>query len=654
MTGEQTERAHSRPAGVRATLDEQQRSAVAAPPGSLLILAGAGSGKTRVLTERAAALARHPELGARAVLVITFTNRAAQELRERLAALIGTAACEQMTVGTFHAVCHRMLRSHAARVGRTAGFSVYDAAAQHKLIAAALEAGEGTEDLTPALVANQIGQAKARLLGAGDYRALARSERARAVAAAFAHYERALERCDSLDFDDLLAGAVSLLGEADLLAHYRRRWRALLVDEFQDTNLAQLELLRRLSARQANLSVVGDDDQAVYGFRGAAVANLLGFDGDFPGTRVIALERNYRSSGAIVASAARLVSHNAERREKTMWTPAPAGVAVASVACADEAEEAELAAGWACALLERGVAPGELAVLFRTRAQARAVEDALLSAGVPCRLLGGQGLWESAVVRDLLAHLTLLVNPRDALALARALRLVPGLGALAVASVLGAGEGHGGDLLAACVGAAQIGGLRGAQVLAVEGFGRRLSELAEALPQRGVAATVSQTVVTLGLAERLRAERSERAEEALERLRRFCRAAQRWEAEAAEPTLADFLAHAALAGGEDEAAGAQVTLATLHAAKGAEWDHVRLIGLCEGLLPHRRALAGGGLEEERRLAYVGMTRARCELVLSWPRRLGGRATQMSRFLAEAGLALASSSSGAGQDARRAA
>ncbi|MCA1699408.1 MAG: UvrD-helicase domain-containing protein, partial [Actinobacteria bacterium] len=348
-----------------------------------------GSGKTRVLTERAAALAR--QQGAEAVLAITFTNRAAQELRTRLAALLGQGAGEQMTVGTFHAICHRMLRRHARRAGRTPAFSVYDAQASRKLLAQALdEEGAGAE-LPVSLCQHQLGQARARLLTPQGYLKLGGGERVRLIAGAWERYLRALEESDALDFDELLVRAVGLLAEPDLLARYQSAFGAVLVDEYQDTNHAQHEWLRRLCQGHRNLTAVGDEDQAVYGWRGAEVEHVRHFERDYPGARVICLERNYRSSGAIVRAGALLVAHNERRSEKTMWTRAPAGLAVALIACADEADEANQAAVWCRALIEAGIEAGEIAVLFRTRAQARVLEDALLFAGVPCRVIGGQG-----------------------------------------------------------------------------------------------------------------------------------------------------------------------------------------------------------------------------------------------------------------------
>ena len=622
----------------RFALDASQAEAVTAPPGPLLVLAGAGSGKTRVLTERAAVFVAGDGVPAETLLVLTFTNRAAEELRGRLELLVGRAA-RRMTIGTFHAICHRMLRAHAERVGRTARFSVYDAQQSRRLIAQALKRLGAGEELPPRVLALQIGQAKARLLGPREYGSLRDNEATRRIASIFALYEEALARADALDFDDLLTRAVRLLDQPDLRAHYQRRWGAVLVDEYQDTNPAQYEWLRRLSWRHRNITVAGDEDQAIYHWRGADVSNLRRFERDFADARVVALSRNYRSSGAIVGAAARLVLHNRQRIAKTMWTDAPPGPAVTVVACADEREESRIAAAWCRARLEQGVRAEQLAVLVRTRGQLAALEDALLLAGVRCRVVGGKGLWDTQSVRDLVAHLTLLVNPRDELALARALITRPGVGEVSVGRVLGAASGHSGDLVTTCVAARQIRGLGGRQCLAIEAFGRSLQELGRHAERVGVATTCTDTVVAAGLAERLARKQSEHADEQLERLRRFCRSARGYETTSEGSGLADFLAQSALAADDDEGrASGRVTLSTLHAAKGREWDHVRIAGLCEGLLPHEHALRRGELDEERRLAYVGITRARRELALSWPRAHRGRLAHPSRFLAEAGLA----------------
>ena len=491
------------PPALPTALDERQAEAVCAPPGPLLVLAGAGAGKTRVLTERAAALARSQ--GAEAVLAITFTNRAAQELRTRLSALLGQGAGERMTVGTFHAICHRMLRRHSRRAGRTPGFSVYDAQASRRLLAQALEEEGAGAELPVALCQHQLGQARARLLTPDGYRKLGRGERVRLIAARVGALPARRSSARTRSTSTSCSCAPSrCLDEPDLLARYQSAFGAVLVDEYQDTNHAQHEWLRRLCGRHRNLTVVGDDDQAVYGWRGAQVEHVLRFERDYPGARVIALERNYRSSGAIVTAGARLAAHNERRSEKTMWTRAPEGPAVALAACADESDEARQAAIWCRALIERGVEAGEIAVLFRTRDQARQLEDALLLAGVPCRVVGGQGLWETAAVRDLTAHLTLLVNPRDRVALARALACRPGVGAVTVARVIAAADKEDGDLPAACREASSLDGLR-ARAAASDGGVRRRARRAAAHACSGtdVAAACIEAVVRCGLAERL-------------------------------------------------------------------------------------------------------------------------------------------------------
>ena len=617
-------------------LDGRQREAVQAPEGPLLILAGAGSGKTRVLTERAASLAH-----AKAVLAITFTNAAADELRARLTALLGPSGRRRVTVGTFHAVCHRLVRAHAEQIGRSSRFTIYDAHHSRRLIATTLKQAQLDETVSVALVAQQITRAKAHLVDAAGYAHLAASPRARQIAEAYARYEKALGDSDALDFDDLLGRAVALLGDPALAARCRSRWGAVLVDEYQDTNPAQEAWLQRLGGPAPNLTVVGDPLQAIYGFRGADVGNILGFEQRHADVRVVALGRNYRSSAAIVACAARLGAHSAGGQGVQMFTNAPHGAAVTVSAHADEHHEAQQAAIWCAALLERGIPPGQVAVLVRTRAQTRPIEDSLLLAGVACRLLGAHGLWETAAVRDLAACLALVCNPRDQLALGRALGTQPGIGTVTIARVLGAAAAHDGDLLTTCSHARAIPNLAGAQRQGVDAFGRVLGDLAAGPASRGIAATVTQTVLATGLAKRLHGQGTEHAREQLEALRRVGRAAARYEQETEHPSLVEFMAAGALStsSDHDEPGDQRVTLCTLHAAKGAEWDHVRIAGLCEGLLAHHRAIEAGDVDEERRLAYVGITRARHELSLTWPQFHRGRHTRMSRFVTEAGLAL---------------
>jgi len=607
-------------------LDSDQRRAVTAPAGPLLVLAGAGSGKTRVLTERAAALIARGEVDAGALLCVTFTNRAAEEMRSRLAELLDGRAARRATIGTFHSLCYRMLRQSPQRVGLRPGFSVYDQAEARALVARALAETEAGEELSARVSCQQIGQAKARLLDPDRYRGLRDSERVRRVARAWERYEELLAASNAVDFDDLLVKAVGLLSEPDLLERWQRRFDGVLVDEYQDTNPAQYELVRRLVAAHRNVTAVGDSGQAIYRFRGAEVRNILGFESDFAGARVVKLERNWRSSGAIVATAARLIAHNALRHDTTMRTEADHGPAVVFDRYERVEDEAAAAAAWCRGHIEGGTDAGEVAVLFRTRRQAQALEDALATLAVPYRVVGGRSLYEAAAVRDLVAHLRLLANPSDQGALARALQTRAGVGRRSVALVLGAGAERQ-DLVDVCARAQGITGLPVPAARSVERFAGALGALRGA----GVAAAVEGAVAELEAARGGDADPDRR-----ELLERVARQSRSYEQEAEAPELAEFLAQATLEAGEGPEPRARVTLSTLHGAKGAEWQRVWLAGLCEGLLPHARSPEGEALEEERRLAYVGMTRAKRELVLSFARLdERRRPKRASRFVAEA-------------------
>jgi len=603
-------------------LDHDQREAVAAPAGPLLVLAGAGSGKTSVLTERAARLVASGEVEAGALLCVTFTNRAAEEMRTRLAQLLDRRAARLATIGTFHSLCYRMLARSPRRTQLEPGFSVCAQAEARELVARALRETAAGEDLPAALVAQQIGQAKARLLDPDRYRGLRNSERVRRLARAWERYEELLRASNAVDFDDLIVRAVGLLAEPDLLERWQRRFQGVLVDEYQDTNPAQCELVRRLVARHRNLTAVADADQAIYRFRGAEVRNVLGFEGDFPAARVVALERNYRSSRAIVSAAARLIAHNALRRQTTMRSAAEQGPAMIAHRYERVDDEAAAAAGWCRARISGGEPPAELAVLFRTRRQAQALEDALSALALPYRVVGGRSLYETAAGRDLVAYLKLVANPRDQGALARALRTRAGVGDRSVALVLGA-VGDGRDLTEA----ARTAGLPRAAARSID----RLAGALRALREEGVRGAVEGAIAEL---EAARARPSE--PERRELLARVARRARAYEQEAEAPALADFLVRTALEAGEGPEPGACVTLATLHGAKGGEWARVWIAGLCEGVLPHARCSQGEALEEERRLAYVGMTRAKRELCLSSARRDAWRPRRASRFIGEAG------------------
>jgi DNA helicase II / ATP-dependent DNA helicase PcrA len=616
-------------------LSAEQRAAVEAPPGPLLILAGPGSGKTLTLTHRAAHLIATGLVCPEHLLAITFTNRAAEELAVRLRGLVGLVAAGLLTVGTFHAVCHRMLRPYAERVGRSGRFSIYDAADSRQLCQEALRE-EGIDDRRPEELARAIALAKARLETPERLEAGADRE-AVETARGWRRYERLLAESDALDFEDLIAGGVWLLGEPELCERFRARHRAILVDEFQDTNPAQQRWLWLLAGERPNLSVVADDDQAIYGWRAAELAGVLSFESDFPGARSLTLAANHRSGEPIVACARRLIEHNTERRAKPLFSAVGPGPAVRVEAHTDERAEALAALRWCRAHMRAGMPAGELALLYRARALCRPLEQVLSAAVVPYRVLGGQGVFERAEVRDALAHLALVVNPRDRAAFARAMCTRRGIGPVAVARLAAFATDAGIDLLAAARRAGDVAGLEAEQVSSCERFGGALCLVAEQAGAVGVAGTVSAAVFASGLPGRYRRRADSEAAERLEGLRQLVRAARAYEREAQSPSLAEFLGQLALLsdGDHDGAERERVALGTVHAAKGIEWRRVRVVGLEEGVFPSRHALAEGRLEEERRLAYVAMTRARSELVLSWARVRRGVEQVRSRFVAEA-------------------
>jgi len=526
-----------------AGLDAHQRAAVTARAGPLLIVAGAGSGKTLVLTRRIAHLVASHQARPEEVLAIAFTNKTARELAERVAQLVGEADARRMTVGTFHAVSHRhIVRPHAERLGRSGAFSIYDAHDAHSLIGAAI-AELGVPNLTAAEAQGAISLHKARLVAPT---AATREGSSAALRAVWRLYEDALERSDALDFDDLIAGGVHLLTRhPDLLAGLRRRWRHVLVDEFQDVNTAQHRWLMLVAGPHGNLTAVADDDQLVYSFRSAEVRNTLRFEADFPGAEVVTLERNYRSSGQIVRAAGGLIAHNRERRAKRIVAVAPAGRAVRVLAFADEAEEARAAVAWCAQRLAGSVQADDLALLYRTRGQARPLEQALLPARLPFRVLGGQGFFEHAEVRDALAYLALVSNPHDRLAFARALQAPRrGLGEVAIRRLVSFADRHDVDLLSALVRSAQAPGLRTRPAEAARALGLALAKIALEARGRAVAATVSETVLASGLPRALAADQDARAERKLERLRDLVRAARAFD-RAGQGGLAAFLAQAA-------------------------------------------------------------------------------------------------------------
>jgi len=619
-------------------LNQQQRLAVLATEGPVLVLAGAGSGKTRVIAHRMAHLVLERGVPPEAILAMTFTNKAAAEMRARVEALLGGQGAPSW-IATFHSFCVRVLRRHAEAAGLTRGFVIYDEDDQLSAVRAALRGLDLSEKLhPPRRVLSWISAQKNS--GRDPAEAESDSIAAQTFARIAERYARALESAQALDFDDLLLRTVTLLEKSTAVRDgYRQRFRYVLVDEYQDTNRAQYEIVRLLAGHGGNVTVVGDEDQAIYSWRGANIGNILDFERDFPGARILRLEENYRSTQAILDVASGLVAHNRRRIGKALRAVQAAGEAVRLHQAADEFEEA----AWVVDHIATEGGRGRAAVLYRMNAQSRLFEESLLRHRIPYVVVGGVGFYERREVKDILAYLRLIVNPREPVALRRVLNVPPrGIGSRTVGELerLAAARGV---ALSEALGAAVDEALlpaRATQPLAH--FREMMDSLRAAAEALTLKTLVERTLASTGYSAMLAAEDSHEAEDRLGNLAELLSAAAAYEAREDEPSLPGFLDSVSLLSDIDQARGdAPVVLMTLHSAKGLEFESVFLAGLEEGLLPHSRSTAGetrDALEEERRLCYVGMTRAMKHLHLTWAasRMVFGqrRLSEPSRFLLE--------------------
>jgi len=592
-------------------LNDAQRRAVEAVEGPVLVLAGAGTGKTRVLTTRLAHLLAAGAARPWNILAVTFTNKAAREMRERVANIIGPSV-EQVWLGTFHSLCTRILRKHAELVGLKSNFTILDTDDQVRLLKQVLEA-EGIDDKRwparalmtviqrwkdRALPPEKIGAAEAGDLAGGKLPTI------------YAAYQQRLKTLNAADFGDLLMHTVQLFqAEAEVLAQYQRQFRYLLVDEYQDTNVAQYLWLRLLAQGRHNICCVGDEDQSIYGWRGAEIGNILRFETDFPGARVIRLEQNYRSTPAILAAASHLIAHNRDRLGKTLWTEAEAGDNVKVTAVWDGEDEARRVGEEIEALQRKGLSLGEIAILVRAGFQTREFEERFITLGLNYRVIGGQRFYERLEVRDALAYLRVVIQPDDDLAFERIVNTPKrGIGLTTVQTLHKLARGRGMPLLAAASAIAATDELKPAARRAISSL---IEDFARwrAMSDGVSAADLAQTVLDeSGYTSFWQQDKSAEAPGRLENLKELVRAIGEFE------SLASFLEHVALVTDtEDVSPDQQISLMTLHAAKGLEFDTIFLPGWEEGLFPHPRALdesGNAGLEEERRLAYVGLTRAR--------------------------------------------
>ena len=628
-------------------LNPAQRQAVEHVHGPLLVLAGAGSGKTRVLTARIARLIDAEGVPAERIFAVTFTNKAAGEMRERVARLLGRAP-SGLWIGTFHALSARLLRREAARIGFTSQFTIYDEDDQLRVVKRLMDERRiSPKAFAPRAIQSRISAAKNRMQSPDDLLAESTFDPVGRIAAdVYAGLGPALRAANAMDFDDLLLHPLALFREhPEVRARWAERFAFVLVDEFQDTNRAQYQLLRALGDH-GNVAAVGDDDQSIYGWRGARVGNMKDFLTDFPGAQVVRLEENYRSTQVVLDTANAVIAENRDRLGKTLRATRRGGELVTLVAAADERDEAE----WITGELRQHAARGdwrygEMAVLYRTNAQSRALEEAFRRSGLPYRIVGAISFYDRMEVKDLLAYLRLVANPSDNEAFLRAIG-VPrrGLGEASLAQLADAAGRWGLPLLEAAEAADRIDGLRPNVRQAYQDFARFMAGLRERSREWPPAQLIEHLCEALDYESHLLKEGPE-GQERWDNVRELVAAAAEWSEEVDEvegdgTPLERFLADAALQSAADTTEGAEegVTLMTLHTAKGLEWRVVVLAGMEDGLFPLARAEEQpGGLEEERRLCYVGITRAMDKLVVTWARtrRRGGelRPSRASRFLA---------------------
>ncbi|AJA06584.1 DNA helicase II [Candidatus Nanosynbacter lyticus] len=623
-------------------LNDEQARAVTHGDGPLLILAGAGSGKTKTLTHRIAYLIGELKVFPSRILAVTFTNKAAKEMRQRLAQLLSENADNRQFMpwmGTFHSICVRILRMDGASIGLDRRFLIYDTDDQVSLMKQIMKArGLTDKDIKPRAVLSVISNAKNEMRSAEDFSMSARGPREQKIAELFFAYEKSLKEVAALDFDDLLIKTVELLrSKSDIRQKWQRQFEYILIDEYQDTNAVQYALIKLLVNERRNLCVVGDDAQSIYSFRGADYTNILNFERDFPGTTVVKLEQNYRSTGAILNMANSLISHNIHRTDKNLWTANGDGVDPKLWQLYSESEEAIAIANEIQAQIANGRQYGDVAVLYRTNAQSYAIERALRQSYVPYKIVGGLRFLDRAVIKDVLAYLRLLYQPSDRVSFLRIVNTPKrGIGAVSMAKFLEWNAASGRDIIGGLLAVEEADNLTARAKRPLLELGKILEELQREI-DGSPAELIEKIMKQTGYGDFIN-DGTPQADERMENTGVLVAEAK------AYVDVATFLEEMALMSSADTTADQQVTLMTLHAAKGLEFPVVFLAGLEEGILPHARVFDSGkadDIEEERRLCYVGVTRAREELFVS----CANSRTQFgqigynvpSRFLDEMGL-----------------
>ena len=641
------------------SLNPEQQDAVLQIEGPLLILAGAGSGKTRVIAHRIAHLISSDTCQPDRILAVTFTNKAAEEMRTRVETLLGVD-CRKMWISTFHALCARLLRREGPHVGLSRDFVIYDSTDQLTVIKQALRQ-LGIDDATvqPRLALSRISRAKNLMEGPEVFAANAFNPRDRQIGALYGIYLKTLADANALDFDDLLLRTVELFGTSDQVRDkYSEKFRFVLVDEYQDTNRPQYLLIQRLASRHRNLCVVGDPDQSIYKWRGADLRNILDFEHDFSEVRIVRLERNYRSTQVILDAASAVISQNRNRKEKRLYTDRTGGARVLYYRAGDDLDEAEFIARTAREALHDDV-ENLVAILYRTNAQSRTLEDALRRSGTEYKIIGGVRFYERKEIKDTLAYLKIVLNPHDSVSLRRVINVpARGIGKGVLESLDGVEPSEeiepasllaglqptvaGNSLWTRLVHALERRILPPRASASLTAFHDLIAGMAAMAARETVSIALGRVLDQSGYLQDLREERTEEAESRLENLMELVSAAREYETRSPEPSLAGFVDQLSLLSDADEEAGsrtARVVMLTLHSAKGLEFPVVIMSGLEEGLFPHSRSSDDEAeLEEERRLCYVGITRAQRRLVLTSAarRRVFGdyQSRDPSRFIDE--------------------
>lgn len=626
-------------------LNPVQKEAVLQTEGPLLILAGAGSGKTRVIAHRVAYLIQSKKVNPKNILAVTFTNKAAEEMRERIKNLLGFSFNNFPLISTFHSACVKILRNHIKHLGQKSNFTILDETDRMSLMKDVLkEINIDEKYLNPVSVIARISNAKNDMLTPEDYFSVYKDFKNEDVGKVYELYEKRLKLTNALDFDDLLMKTVILFEKfPEILSYYQNLFKYIMVDEYQDTNHSQYRLVKMLSFKHRNICVVGDDDQSIYRWRGADLRNILNFEKDYPDTRIIRLEQNYRSTKKILDAAGYVISNNIGRKGKDLWTENEDGEKVYLYGAWDEKGEADFVARKIQDLiLEKGYCFGDFAIFYRVNAQSRVIEDQLRINGIPYVIVGGLRFYERKEIKDIIAYLRLIYNPMDAVAFKRAI-VSPSrsIGKATMAKIEEYANSNNISLLEASRKMIADDGIPERQANALEAFFKYIKDIKKSMGEQSLSRSVEDIIISSGYRDELKSENSIESMGRLENLKELIIATQDFTERNPNATLKDYLESIALISNIDEYSPEQgkVTLMTLHSAKGLEFPCVFITGVEEGIFPHFKSLHDTHeLEEERRLCYVGITRAKKLLYLSYAmqRRLynsQGR-NEPSRFISE--------------------